>query len=142
MTGYTNENSSEFNRTGQHTNLIFLTIEPRSMSLEMSGRVDPIYSKFFDGPAQPAIAGLERQKLGSDGGYIEEDLYIESNSPYPFVTRCLRPEAKIGTPFCIRDIHIGKDLMLTYRFHIKYLPDWMRLDQSIRNFFNATVVTG
>jgi len=60
-----------------------------------------------------------------------EDLYYAASSPYPFATRCVRAVAST-TPFCIRDIHVGKNLMLTYRFHQKHLGDWIELEQSIR----------
>ncbi|MEM9332782.1 MAG: hypothetical protein AAGA53_15775 [Pseudomonadota bacterium] len=141
LSGYNDVLEASFSRASDQSDLIFLSLEPRTMSLDMSGRIEPIYSRFFDGPAKKASAGLIRQPLSPDGGFIDEDLYYEASSPYPFVTRCARPKSTISTPFCIRDIHVGKDLMLTYRFHVRHLPDWIKIDRRIRQYAKALLIT-
>ena len=132
MTGYSDENRKAFNMSANKSNLLFVTLEPRTMSYDMSGRIIPIYSRFFEGKKSDAGHGLIRQPLSAEGGYIDEDLYYEKSSPYPFAVRCVREGSTVSTPFCIRDIHIGKGLMLTYRFHKKFLAKWIGLDQAIR----------
>ena len=141
LSGYTEALREEFNNSGETTNLVFLTIEPRTMSHDMSGRIQPIYARFFDGPHESGGFGLIRQPLSAEGGYIDEDLYYEAVSPYPFAARCVRPDSKISTPFCIRDIHVGQELMLTYRFHTKFLGNWMALERGIRQWMEMVLVT-
>ena len=104
------------------------------MSFDMSGRLNSIYSVFFEGLGIAEAHGLVRQPLSESGGYIDEDMYFEPNSPYPFAARCVREISKIGAPLCIRDIHIGNDLMITYRFHKDFLDQWIELDSSIATF--------
>ena len=140
VSGYTDELSASFNRGNAQSDLIFLSLEPRMMSLEMSGRINPIYSRFFDGPGQKSVAGLIKQPLSVDGGFIDEDLFYEEVSPYPYATRCVRPGSTINTPFCIRDVHVGKDLMLTYRFHIKHLASWLKIDRTMRHFVEGLII--
>lgn len=140
MSGYQDALKSDFSSAGQQGNLIFLSLEPRSMSHDMSGRIAPIYSKFFDGPPGQPIAGLIRQPLSAEGGFIDEDLFYEANSPYPYTARCVRQSSTIATPFCLRDIHIGRDLMLTYRFHIRHLEEWHLIERQVRNRVQAMLV--
>ncbi len=139
MSGYTEELREEFNNLGEDSSLLFVSIEPRSMSQDMSGRIEPIYSLFFDGKREAGPNGLSRQPLSVEGGYIDEDLFFEENSPYPFVTRCVREGSQSATPFCIRDIHVGRGLMLTYRFHKNYLNHWMDMEQAVRKWATAAI---
>ncbi len=139
LSGFTDELKSEFNSSKDNTNLIFLSIEPRNMSYDMSGRVSLIYEQFFEGSPVQTNVGLLKQGLSSKGGFIDEDLYYAAASPYPFATRCVRKSTGIA-PFCIRDIHIGKGLMLTYRFHQQYLPQWIELEQTISALAKSMIV--
>lgn len=140
LSGYQDNLSADFNNATENKNLIFISIEPRQMPYDMSGRVGPIYSQFFEGYAEPTNTGLVKQALSAKGGFIDEDLYYAASSPYPFATRCVR-EIAATTPFCIRDIHIGNNLMLTYRFHQKYLGDWIELEQSVRALTKSMIVS-
>ena len=139
LSGYRDSLSADFNNSNNNINLIFMTIEQRNMSYDMSGRVGPIYEQFFEEAGQLTNIGLIKQPLSSDGGFIDEDLYYAASSPYPFAARCVR-EVASTTPFCIRDIHIGKNLMLTYRFHQKHLPSWIELEQSIRALTKSMII--
>ncbi len=50
----------------------------------------------------------------------------------PFVARCLSgPSAEESLAPCERDIHVGDDLSLSYRFPAELLNDWQALDQAI-----------
>lgn len=140
LSGYTDSLSNDFNDAQDHTNLIFVSIEPRNMSHDMSGRVAPIYAQFFEGKAVQSHSGLVKQSLSPNGGFIDEDLYYAASSPYPFATRCVRETAST-TPFCIRDIHVGRNLMLTYRFHQQHLASWIELEQSIRAITKSMIVS-
>ena len=140
LSGFRDSLSTDFNNSGENKNLVFISIEPRNMSFDMSGRVAPIYKQFFEGKAHATNTGLVKQALSSEGGFIDEDLYYAASSPYPFATRCVR-EVASTTPFCIRDIHIGKGLMLTYRFHKKHLPSWIELEQSVRALTKSMIVS-
>jgi len=141
MSGYQDNLSDVFNNSGNMEELVFLSIEPRTMSFDMSGRLKPIYSLYFDGLAVHDRTGLIRQPLSEAGGFLDEDLYYEPESPYPYTVRCVRDFSKIGTPMCMRDIHVGKDLMITYRFNKRFLSDWAKLDQSVRNYAKS-LLTG
>ncbi len=140
MQGYNSENTFVFDSSDPAAPLLFVTIEPRHMTKDMSGRISSIYENFFAGPPIEAGNGLVRRAFSSESAYFSEDLYYEANSPYPFAARCIHENKNIADPFCIRDIHIGRDLMLTYRFHAEFLPDWLAMDRAVRDRFSAMLV--
>ena len=139
MTGFSEEFAPAFNNVADNADIVFATIEPREMSRDMSGRISVIYENFFAGLPVEAGNGLVRRAFSVNSAYGSEDLYYEAGSPYPFAARCIRESDSMITPFCMRDIHIGRDLMLTYRFHRSLLPEWMALDRAVRQTFGDLI---
>lgn len=139
LSGYSAEHAKVFSSLEDDAPIIFMTLEPRAMSMEMSGRVEKIYDHFFSGPPIEAVAGLVRRPFSKDSAYFSEDLYYEIGSPYPYAARCIRKSDAVAAPICIRDIHIGHGLTLTYRFHVDLLSEWKTLERSIKNKFNLMI---
>ena len=137
LQGYSQGAREAFNRPAVDSSIIFATIEPRRMSLDMSRRIEPLYSKFFEGEEKNAGFGLKKRRLSEAAGFLDEDLYYEADNPYPFTARCVRGETRFATPYCMRDIHVGSDLTLTYRFHLSLISSWMELDTAMRERINA-----
>jgi len=133
MEGFSDSRVGAFTSTDPATPVIYAAIELRDMSSDMSGRVSSIYESFFSGPPVDAGNGLVRRTFSANSAYFSEDLYYEVGSPYPYAARCIRESDKVAGSFCIRDIHIGRDLMVTYRFHASLLSDWMAMDHAIRS---------
>lgn len=142
MAGYSAGKAAIFDDLKAGAPLLFISIEPRDMTTDMSGRVSTIYEKFFAGPPIDAGHGLVRRAFSSDSAYFMEDLYYEMDSPYPFAARCIRESDRIAAPYCIRDIHIGKDLMVSYRFHANLIGDWMALDRAVRKTVTGFLARG
>jgi len=140
LSGYTDALSAEFNKSSEESNLIFVTLEKRSMAYDMSGRISSIYKRFFVGDPVPFKAGLVKQALAPEGGFIDEDLYYAAGSPYPFATRCVKDNSSAGTPYCLRDIHITENLSLTYRFHKRKLGDWISIDRKLREMVKVMII--
>ena len=132
MEGYGESLREIFNAPSPSPNIIFATVEPRSMTQDMSGRLSPIYAKFLDGPENDAGHGLKVRKLDGSAGFQGEELLYESGSPYPYVARCTMASSNGATPYCLRDIHVGRDLMVTYRFHRSLLREWMEIERQVR----------
>jgi hypothetical protein len=66
-------------------------------------------------------------------GYLNEVLAVaERPGRDPFVARCLSgPSAEESLAPCERDIQVGDELSLTYRFPREFLGDWQALDAAI-----------
>ena len=136
LEGYSEANATAFTGTAINESLIFVTIEPRSMTQDMSGRMTPIYEKFFTGPPSEAGHGLLKRPLSTAGGFAAEELWYEAASPYPYAARCIRAEAGGATPYCLRDLHMGRDITVTYRFHSALIGEWMAIERAVRNRVN------
>jgi len=132
LSGYSDRLAEQFNSSEVNPAILFVTVEPRAMTQDMTGRVEPIYSKFLIGKESNEGHGLRRRALSADGGFAGEDLWYETSSPYPFTARCTRPGEQAATPYCLRDIHMGRDLSVTYRFHLSLIGEWMALETAVR----------
>lgn len=135
--GYSSALRARFDDIAQSSNLIFLQISQSTMSRDMSGRLEPIYSKLFDGDPQPAKFGLTLHRLRSDSGYGKEIILSAQRPDSPdYVVRCLLPGAgeQPTSGDCQRDIHIGQDLTVLYRFSSVLLKDWQHIDAAVRLF--------
>ncbi|RCS22004.1 hypothetical protein DUT91_20915 [Phyllobacterium salinisoli] len=137
MTGYSAATRQDFNFTGPKREILFLSIEPRTMSRDMSGRYPPIYSALIEQPGKPGPGGLTVYSFRQTSGYIDEELVVSSaggDNP-DFVARCLEESiAKDTVSACERDIQFGDGLQLLYRFPRDLLGQWQALDGAVRSF--------
>jgi len=137
MQGYSAGLRQRFDDVGQSSALIFLQFSQSTMSRDMSGRLNPIYTNLFDGAAQPVNFGLTLHHLRADSGYGNEIILTAPRDGQPdYVVRCLLPAAgeRPNSGDCQRDIHIGQDLTVLYRFSSALLPDWQHIDAAVRLF--------
>ncbi|MDX8529955.1 hypothetical protein RFM41_11440 [Mesorhizobium sp. VK25A] len=132
MDGYSTASRDDFNHTTTRK-IIFLSFEPRMMSRDMSGRFAPIYSALIEKPGTPGPGGTTIYTFTEKSGYLNEMLAVaERAGKDPFVARCLSgPSAEESLAPCERDIQVGDDLSLTYRFPRELLADWPALDAAI-----------
>ncbi|MGK6316803.1 hypothetical protein [Neorhizobium sp. DT-125] len=137
LKGYSADLRPRFDDIAQSSALIFLQLSQSTMSRDMSGRLDPIYSKLFDGEPQPVNFGLTLHRLRSDSGYGNEIVLSARRPGAPdYVVRCLLPGSGENPTSgdCQRDIHIGQDLTVLYRFSSALLKDWQHIDAAVRLF--------
>ena len=141
MSGYQAAARADFNHAGGRRSILFLSFEPRMMSREMSGRYDPIYSALIETEARPGPGGLRIHAFSEKSGYANEMLAVgPRDGGAPFVARCLSgPVASELLAECERDIFVGEELSLTYRFPSELLADWRRLDAAVRGYAGTVV---
>jgi len=133
MDGYSEAARDDFNGEKKERNILFLSFEERMMSRDMSGRFAPIYSALIEQPGTPGAGGITRYAFKEKSGYLNEMLAVAYRpGKDPFVARCLtgRSAADSLAP-CERDVHVGDELSLTYRFPEELLGDWQALDEAI-----------
>lgn len=133
MDGYSEPARDDFNHTGAAKNIIFLSFEQQMMSRDMSGRFAPIYSALVVQPGIQGPGGTTVYSFNEQSGYLNEVLVVGTRpGKLPFVARCLSgPSAGDSLAPCERDIQVGDELSLTYRFPKEFLGDWQTLDASI-----------
>ncbi|WP_246735809.1 hypothetical protein [Agrobacterium sp. a22-2] len=142
MTGYHKEYRRRFDDVSLSGSLLFLQISQSTMSRDMSGRVGPIYSQLFTGPPEKGPHGLTLHHLRGETGYENEVLLTAPRLGLPdYAVRCILP--KPGTPAssgdCQRDIHVGRDLSVLYRFSSTLLADWDRIDIAVRSHIESRI---
>lgn len=144
MSGYTQAAQPDFNHAGGSRRILFLSFEPRAMSRDMSGRLDPVYRGLIEAEGVAGPGGLRLHAFRADSGYAGEELAIgPGTGPEPFVARCLGGAgAEQSLAPCQRDIMVGRELSLTYRFPREILADWERLDGAVRRFAETAVRDG
>lgn len=138
MSGYSDAARNDFNHVNGSTNILFLSFQERSMSRDMSGRLQMIYQSLIVTPGTAGPAGLTFQEFKPITGYTDEILVTGSREgAATFVARCLNePAAKQVMADCERDIHLGDDLSLLYRFPKELLSEWRKLDAAVQAIAN------
>lgn len=137
MEGYSRARRLDFDDVGRAQSLLFLQISQSTMSRDMSGRVEPIYQHLLTGPTEAGPAGLQLHHFKPGTGF-EGEVLLTSDTPEgkPYAIRCLIPTADklASSSDCQRDIHVGEDLSVLYRFSSKMLPDWKQIDEAVRAY--------
>lgn len=141
MDGYSQEARDDFNHVDGSRNLLFLSFEQRAMSRDMSGRLDPIYRPLIESNGAEGPAGLAIHDFRPMTGYLDETLAIgERSTGEPFVARCLAGEqAAQSLAPCERDLHVGNDLSLSYRFPQSLLTEWRWLDKAVLTLVDGMI---
>ena len=143
MDGYSAATHEIFNDVARPDGLLFLQLSQSTMSRDMSGRLDPIYAHLFAGAPEPAVAGLTLHRMRDDTSYGSEVILTAARPGKPdYVVRCVLPEtAQAATSGdCQRDIRLGQDLSVQYRFSSTLLPDWNKIDMAIQTFVDSRLV--
>jgi hypothetical protein len=137
LDGYTAATKNRFSDPAGAQDLIFIEFSQSVMSRDMSGRLEPIYSKLFRGDPETGPAGLLVHRLDPKSGFGQEAILTGmTRTGGLYVVRCTLPKtpAAATTADCQRDIHVGKDLTFLYRFSSTLLPDWEALDTQLQTF--------
>ncbi|TXI12717.1 MAG: hypothetical protein E6Q76_00435 [Rhizobium sp.] len=143
MQGYSEADRMRFDDISQSSSLIFLQVSQSTMSRDMSGRLGPIYSLLMDGAAYAGPFGLTAHRLRADAGYNDEILLTAPRAGEPdYVVRCLLPSspAMATSGDCQRDVKVGKDLSVLYRFSSNQLEDWRTMDAAVQNFVKTRLM--
>lgn len=137
LQGYSETNRLDFNDISRSASLVFLQLTQSTMSRDMSGRLQPIYSHLIEGKPFAGPHGLTAYRLRADAGYGGEVLLTAPRIGKPdYVVRCVLPPTpeKATNGDCQRDVKIGNDLSLLYRFSSNLLGDWDHIDASLQTF--------
>lgn len=143
MQGYSEAERLRFDDIAQSSSLIFLQLSQSTMSRDMSGRLEPIYSHLMEGDAFVGPHGLTAHHLRADAGYSGEVLLTAPRAGEPdYVVRCILPASADAATNgdCQRDVQVGKDLSVLYRFSSNELGDWQSMDAAVQAFVKARLV--
>jgi hypothetical protein len=142
MQGFTRDNARVFTDSAMTDRLIFAEFSQSVMSRDMSGRLEPIYKRLFVGSPEAATGGLVLHRLNPKSGFGSETiLTARLGNGENYVVRCILPTAGQSSTSadCQRDIHVGQDLTLLYRFSSKRLAEWSSLNAAMMKFARERV---
>jgi hypothetical protein len=137
LQGYGRDTAALFSDPNRSDRLIFAEFSQSVMSRDMSGRVEPIYSRLFAGEPSQGPAGLTIHKLSKKSGFGDERLLMARLPDGGiYAVRCLLPAADqpATSADCLRDVRVGRDLTLLYRFSSALLPQWREIDRALQDF--------
>ncbi|WP_139198993.1 hypothetical protein [Xaviernesmea oryzae] len=143
LSGYTEALRARFQAAGDEGRLIFLQLSQSTMSRDMSGRIDPIYTRLYEGAPWPGPAGLTAHALKKTAGYGDDILLTGTDvNGRPYAVRCvlLAQAQSASNADCQRDLHVGRDLTLLYRFSSQLLPHWQSIDAALVRFVSARLI--
>jgi hypothetical protein len=133
LAGYSHAGREAFNHVDGSKDIVFMAIEPRMLSRDMSGRLNPIYRHLIEAEGAKGPGGLALHRFRKESGYVGEVLAIGGRAGEPpFVARCLSGDmaAKSLAP-CERDVLLTDETSVSYRFPEELLADWRRLDSAV-----------
>lgn len=143
LEGYSRQTAGVFSDPRRVDGLVFIDFSQSVMSRDMSGRVEPIYSRLFTGAPTDGPAGLKIHALTRNSGFGEEKL-LTARLPDGtiYAVRCLLPaDINASTSAdCLRDVRVGRDLTMLYRFSAVLLPQWQEIEKAMHNFAEAHIV--
>ena len=131
LDGYTTATRDAFNNAETEKRILFLTFEEAVMSRDMTGRLEPIYRQLIEQSGRELGNDLTAYGFTQASGYHDEELIVGRGTS-PFVARCLTGQAaKDSLAPCERDIRLGEELSLSYRFPREMLAQSSELDQAV-----------
>lgn len=134
MDGFSEAARDDFNNKDGSRRLLFLSFEARSMSRDMSGRLEPIYRSLTEGSGRAWTGDSIAYDFKPDSGYVGEMLVMRTQpGGEPLVARCLSGQAAAESlASCERDISVGRELSLIYRFPPEMLGQWPAVEAGVR----------
>ncbi|WP_258162258.1 hypothetical protein [Rhizobium sp. TH2] len=137
MEGYSHTNALAFSNPANTEALVFADFSQSVMSRDMSGRLEPIYERLFTGKPRSGPSGLAIHDLSEKSGFGDEKLLTgTTKTGAVYAVRCILPRSRAHATAadCQRDIHVGRDLTLLYRFSSNLLPQWEKIDIAMLEF--------
>ncbi|MFD0915572.1 hypothetical protein ACFQ14_04045 [Pseudahrensia aquimaris] len=133
LVGFSQENRDLFLTEAGARSLIFAAVEKRGNPADMTNRLENVYVPLFDGTPSDGPAGLTFQKLKAGVGYDGEQLAIYAGDDGVWAARC-QLESPNGPQVttCLRDFHVGNNLVVRYRFATELLSQWREIETAMR----------
>jgi hypothetical protein len=132
LSGYSDATAADFASGDPRAPIIYVTIGPRLAPLDATARLDTVYARFFTGKAVAGPSGLVGRMLSAGSGFDGEVIYFQPSAQQPFVARCPATATAEMPATCLRDINIGTDLTILFRFDKNLLGQWQPLEAGVR----------
>ena len=131
--GYSPEEARQFTDDSARSRVVHLRIWADDLALSEAAQLHRVLLHFVKSPrGQPGSFGLTRYSFRTDNGYRGQDLFVGVYRGQTIVLRCWRAAGTNQAPDCMRDLRLGHNVVLSYRFKRTYLGQWRQIAQGVR----------
>lgn len=130
--GFSRAEARQFANDSARSRVVHLRIWADDLALSEAAQLRRVLLTFVTSPqGQAGPFGLTRYSFRSDNGYRGQDLFVGVYDGQTVVLRCWRMAATDHAPDCMRDLRLGHNVVLSYRFKRAYLSQWREIAQGV-----------
>ena len=130
--GFSLAEAHHFADDSARSQVVHLRIWADDLALSEPAQLRRVLLTFVTRPqGQAGPFGLTQYSFRSDNGYRGQDLFVGVYHGRTIVLRCWRMAATDLAPDCMRDLRLGHDVVLSYRFKRAYLSQWREIAQGV-----------
>ena len=131
--GFSLAEAHQFADDSARSHVVHLRIWADDLALSEAAQLHRVLLHFVKSPrGQPGSFGLTRYSFRTDNGYRGQDLFVGVYRGQTIVLRCWRAAGTNQAPDCMRDLRLGHNVVLSYRFKRTYLGQWRQIAQGVR----------
>ena len=97
------------------------------MQYDMTQRLTAVYDRLLKGLPKPGPSGIMLHSFKAGSGYDGEEMAVAHTATGTYAARCQNTVSG-AQPTCLRDVSVGRDLSVTYRFSRSLLKDWKAIE--------------
>jgi hypothetical protein len=130
--GYSRAEAQQFADDSARSRVVHLRIWADALALSERAQLQRVLLTFVKSTSgQAGPFGLTRYRFRGDNGYRGQDLFVGVYNGQTVVLRCWRTAGTNQAPDCMRDLRLGRNVVLSYRFKRSYLGQWRQIAQGV-----------
>jgi len=137
LQGYATGEAQAFADNSAESRVVNFTIRNQAILAERDRMARIYLPQVQNRDGTPGPYELTQYAFRADSGYRDEEMFVGDTDKGPMVLRCTKPAPDAVAPSCLRDMPLGPNLALSYRFKRAHLPDWREIDSSVRALIGA-----
>jgi hypothetical protein len=131
--GYSLAHAPQFADDSARSQVVHLRIWADDLALSETAQLQRVLLTFVKSPqGKTGPFGLIHYRFRGDNGYRGQDLFVGVYNGQTIVLRCWRAAGSNQAPDCMRDLRLGHNVVLSYRFKRAYLGQWRQIAQGVR----------
>lgn len=113
--------------------VVYFQIEIARLPMSESERLELIYrERLEEGLGTEIDNGLMQHNFANDSGYDDQELFVATKEDgTTVVILCTEFSNMVPSPNCRREMDIGNDLIMSYRFKRHHLDQWQDIDRGL-----------
>ncbi|MDE2463184.1 MAG: hypothetical protein KGO02_05680 [Alphaproteobacteria bacterium] len=136
--GYSRTETRQFADDGAQSRVVHMRIRADSLALAEDAQLHRVFMTYvINRHGLPSPFGLTEYSFRLDNGYRGQDLFVGVHDGQTVVLRCWRFADSNHAPDCMRDMRLGRNVALSYRFKRTYLSQWRQIASGVRRLVDG-----